>query len=161
VDFWNTNQPYDIACKITGGNELYKDLVPHVYLIIKDRPAKDWSRLFARVAYQQYYWSESEFNRLYKRYICQDLSYLVTDEHNIEGENEYQRALRDFLDRETTTIEEWYTTELTKMRLSGMTYRAIEAKTKLNSREISTALKIFKHEFTNYHNSNSNNENNT
>lgn len=152
--FWE-NEAYKIAKKITGGSDLHKDLVGHVYLLLYDRniPEQDLPRTFARFAFNQWKWPGSDWNKQFNTMAHMvSLDYdipLQSDDENQEGE--YQEYLREYMEKESTTDQELFIKEVTRMHLYGMTFRDIKAHTGLSLRVIHSAIKQFKYELSSNH----------
>jgi hypothetical protein len=147
VEFWK-KEAYNIAHKITGGNELFNDLVPHVYLLLSKLNIKeqDLPRVFARWAYNQYNWKESKFNQLYRGSIMIPDGFDKIAEEDSYNETEYQQILDAYLEQSPDNDEELFCKEITKMRLMGMTYREIKALTGINLDTINKAINKFKYD---------------
>lgn len=152
MEFWK-KEAYDIAFKITGGNQLFNDLVPHVYLLLSNLniSEQDLPRVFARWAYNQYNWKESKFNQLYRGSIMIPDDFDKIAEDDGYNENQYQQILDAYLDQSPDNDEELFCKEITKMRLMGMTYREIKGLTGINLDTINKAINKFKYDL---HNSN-------
>ena len=150
MQFWN-REAYDIAHKITGGSDLYMDLVSHVYLILlkHDIPEQDLPRAFSRFAYNQWRWPESEFNKLFKQnYESAELDYIPYNDQN-DIPTEQQLRLDEYLERYTADDTEIFCREVVKMYLCGMTYREIQSKVGLSLDIIHKSIKQFKYDFYN------------
>jgi len=152
--FWE-HEAYKIAKKITGGSDLHKDLVGHIYLLLHDRniPEEDLPRTFARFAFNQWKWPGSDWNKQFNTMAHMvSLDYdipLQSDDENEEGE--YQEYLREYMERESTDDQELFIKEVTRMHLYGMTYRDIRSQTGLSLRVIHSAIKQFKYDLSNNH----------
>jgi len=140
---------------ITGGSDLHKDLVGHIYLLLHDRniPEEDLPRTFARFAFNQWKWPGSDWNKQFNTMAHMvSLDYdipLQSDDENEEGE--YQEYLREYMERESTDDQELFIKEVTRMHLYGMTYRDIRSQTGLSLRVIHSAIKQFKYDLSNNH----------
>ena len=64
MNLFKTEEPYRIADKITNESELSPDLVVHVYFIMlkKTEEIDNEAAYFARTAYQQWNWHNSDFS---------------------------------------------------------------------------------------------------
>lgn len=147
--FFESDVPMIIANKVTNGHILTRDLVNHVYLIMHEKQIDDFSAFFARCAYQQWNWYQSEFNRLYRCEFIElneEITPEVYQEHN---ETKYQKFLRDYLDEQSSDLIEWYKKEIAKLFIQGMTYREIQSRTSINLRYISETIKQFKNDVRN------------
>ena len=146
MEFWQ-HEAYVIAEKVTGGNPIYRDLVSHVYLLVYDIdiPSKDLPRLFARYAYNQYNWRDSQFNKQYR--LNDPLPELDNREEDQEyQETEIQLLLDSYMHQSPTDDQELFTKEITKMHLMGMTYREIRTETGISLDTIHLAIKQFKND---------------
>jgi hypothetical protein len=155
VEFWK-KEAYIIAEKVTGGNPIYRDLVSHVYILVCDIdiPSKDLPRLFARYAYNQYNWRDSQFNKQYR--LNDPLPELDNREEDQEyHETEMQLFLDSYMEKSPDDDQELFTKEITKMHLMGMTYREIRNETGISLDTIHLAIKQFKNDLLiTYHYSN-------
>ena len=155
MEFWK-KEAYIIAGKITGGNPISSDLVSHVYLLVYDIdiPSKDLPRLFARYAYNQYNWRDSQFNKQYR--LNDPLPELDNRQEDQEyQETEIQLLLDSYMHQSPTDDQELFTKEITKMHLMGMTYREIRTETGISLDTIHLAIKQFKNDlFITYNYSN-------
>ena len=144
-EFFNSGKPFEIASNITGGDELTGDLVNFVYLAMYeyDKPIEDYTKFFTRLAYNQWNWSDSAFNKLYKPPFNELNDYSMKAESEDNEENEYRKFLRDYLETPSDEITEWYKKEIAKLFVQGMTYREIQKGTKINLRYISETIKQF------------------
>lgn len=147
MEFWK-KEAYIIAHKITGGNNLHHDLVPHVYLLLSklDIKQQDLPRVFARWAYNQYNWKESKFNQLYRSSVPIPEGFDKMQEDNVYNETQYQQILDAYLEQSPDNDEELFCKEITKMRLMGMTYREIKGLTGINLDTINKAINKFKYD---------------
>jgi len=146
VEFWK-REAYVIAEKVTGGNPIYRDLVSHVYLLVYELniPAIDLPRVFARYAYNQYNWRDSQFNKQYR--LNDPLPELYDKESDQEyHETEAQLLLDSYMHQSPTDDQELFTKEITKMHLMGMTYREIRNETGISLDTIHLAIKQFKND---------------
>lgn len=151
MKFWS-HEAYDISFKITGGSDLHSDLVSHVYIILSkyDIPSRDLPRAFARFAYNQWTWPESEFNRLYKGHSNHsDLSEFIPAKDETHLPSYMELTLEQYLEKDTEDQTEIFCKEVTKMYLCGMTYREIREETGLCLDIIHKAIKQFKYDFYN------------
>lgn len=157
MSFFDTEQPYKIADKITNESELSPDLVVHVYFIMQNKTEIDnEAGFFARTAYQQWNWSNSEFNRLHRtnelRFEDDGNIPDPIDELIIDNGAKYLKFLREYMEKEGGKSEDWFKRELGRMVLEGETYRTIEKKTKLNKRYITETINQLKNDiFTSYY----------
>ena len=146
--FWN-REAYNIALKITGGSELYRDLVSDVFIILSQYNISeaDLPKTFARFAYNQWKWPGSEFNKKFNpplRVIPYESD--VASKETDEDISEYQQYLDKYMDKSPEDDQELFCKEITKMHLYGMTYRDIKAETNLPLRVIHGAIKQFKND---------------
>ena len=146
--FWN-REAYNIALKITGGSELYRDLVSDVFIILSQYNISDADlpKTFARFAYNQWKWPGSEFNKKFNppiRLIPYESD--VASKETDEDISEYQQYLDKYMDKSPEDDQELFCKEITKMHLYGMTYRDIKAETNLPLRVIHGAIKQFKND---------------
>ena len=146
--FWN-REAYNIALKITGGSELYRDLVSDVFIILSQYNISeaDLPKTFARFAYNQWKWPGSEFNKKFNppiRLIPYESD--VASKETDEDISEYQQYLDSYMDKSPEDDQELFCKEITKMHLYGMTYRDIKAETNLPLRVIHGAIKQFKND---------------
>ena len=146
--FWN-REAYNIALKITGGSELYRDLVSDVFIILSQYNISDADlpKTFARFAYNQWKWPGSEFNKKFNppiRLIPYESD--VASKETDEDISEYQQYLDSYMDKSPEDDQELFCKEITKMHLYGMTYRDIKAETNLPLRVIHGAIKQFKND---------------
>lgn len=146
--FWN-REAYNIALKITGGSELYRDLVSDVFIILSQYNISeaDLPKTFARFAYNQWKWPGSEFNKKFNppiRLIPYESD--VASKETDEDISEYQQYLDSYMERSPENDQELFCKEITKMHLYGMTYRDIKAETNLPLRVIHGAIKQFKND---------------
>ena len=146
--FWN-REAYNIALKITGGSELYRDLVSDVFIILSQYNISDADlpKTFARFAYNQWKWPGSEFNKKFNppiRLIPYESD--VASKETDEDRSEYQQYLDSYMDKSPEDDQELFCKEITKMHLYGMTYRDIKAETNLPLRVIHGAIKQFKND---------------
>ena len=146
--FWN-REAYNIALKITGGSELYRDLVSDVFIILSQYNISDADlpKTFARFAYNQWKWPGSEFNKKFNppiRLIPYESD--VASKETDEDISEYQQYLGSYMDKSPEDDQELFCKEITKMHLYGMTYRDIKAETNLPLRVIHGAIKQFKND---------------
>jgi len=151
MNFFNTEEPYKIADRITNESELSPDLVVHVYFImLKKDDIDNEPAFFARTAYQQWNWNNSEFNRLHRtnelRFEDDGNIPDPVDEITIDNGSKYLEFLRSYMNEKPNTTEDWFKRELGRMVLEGDTYREIEKKTKLNKRYITETIKQLKND---------------
>ena len=150
MNLFKTEEPYRIADKITNESELSPDLVVHVYFIMlkKTEQIDDEAAYFARTAYQQWNWSNSDFNKLNRvnelRFEDDGQIHDPIDDVIIENGQKYLDFLRDYMNRKPPTPEDWFKIKVGQMVMDGMTYREIEGKTKLNKRYITETIKQLK-----------------
>ena len=151
MEFWE-REAYDIAYKITGGNPLYLDLVPHIYLLLSklDIRESDLPRVFARWGWNQYTWKESKFNQLYRGSIYLSEGYDKIDNSMMYQESKYQQILDQFMDDNSENDQILFCKEITKMHLCGMTYREIRSLTGISLDTIHKAIKKFKNDLNNF-----------
>ena len=146
--FWN-REAYNIALKITGGSELYRDLVSDVFIILSQYNISDADlpKTFARFAYNQWKWPGSEFNKKFNppiRLIPYESD--VASKETDEDISEYQQYLDSYMEKSPEDDQELFCKEITKMHLYGMTYRDIKEETNLPLRVIHGAIKQFKND---------------
>lgn len=146
MSFW-AKQAYEIALKISGGHELHADLVSHVYILLQkyDLTEEELPKTFARFAYNQWNWRESDFNRTFKS--PQNVE--ITEYIPIKDEDSPSEALnlfRDYIEQSPTDDNELFCKEIAKMYICGMTYREIRSETGISLDTINKALKKFKHD---------------
>ena len=151
MNFFETEEPYRIADKITNESILSPDLVAHVFFIMEKRNDIDNEpAFFSRCAYQQWTWSNSEFNRLHRvnEIRFEDDGNIIDpiDEEIIDNGSKYMEFFRDYMNKKPNTTEEWFKIKVGQMVLDGDTYRDIEKKTKLNKRYIHETIKQLKHD---------------
>lgn len=147
--FFESGQPLIIATKVTNGHKLTGDLINHVYLIMYGRDIDDLGAFFARCSYQQWNWRYSEFSRLYRMEFIElneDITPHIEQEYS---ETKYQKFLRDYLEAEPNDLIEWYTKNIAKLVLQGVTYRQLQKDAKINKDYITQAIKKFKHDVLN------------
>jgi len=151
MNFWN-KQAYDIAKRITSDRDIHRDLVSFIYILLHDRNIVSISlpATFARYAYQQYNWKNSEFNKLYVSFD-RDIS-----EINIEKicedyeESHYGNMLDEYFEQKSSNDAEFFCKEIAKLVFQSMSYREIEALTGIRIKDIFNAIKQFKHDFKHY-----------
>lgn len=146
--FWN-REAYNIALKITGGSELYRDLVSDVFIILSQYNISeaDLPKTFARFAYNQWKWPGSEFNKKFNSPIrLMPYEADVASKEADEEISEYQQYLDKYMEKSPENDQELFCKEITKMHLYGMTYRDIKAETNLPLRVIHGAIKQFKND---------------
>jgi hypothetical protein len=150
-DFFNSRKPYDIADKITNEGELSADLVAHIYILMQSRDdIENPAAFFARCAYQQYNWKNSEFNRLYNPYFTSEFNDDISiEDDDIIHNDKYRDFLNDYFEQSDGSPVDWYKKELVRMWLSGDTYRTISKNTTINIRYITEAIKQFKNDVYN------------
>lgn len=153
MNFFESEKPYEIADEITNESELSPDLVVHVYFImLKKDNINNEKDFFARTAYQQWNWSNSEFNRLHRtneiRFEDDGNIPDPIDEHIIDNGSKYMEFFREYMNSKPSTTEDWFKRELGHMIIEGMTYREIESKTKLNKRYITESIKQLKNDIS-------------
>ena len=151
--FWS-REAYEISKKITGNNELHVDLVSHVFLLLHQLNISDEElpRTFAKFAYNQWKWQQSEFNRMYQRGITNiELPDSFSSKPD-EDFSEYEDMLIQFIEMAPKDDNELFCKEIAKMHLYGMTYRDIRNETDLSLQVIHQAIKQFKHDlYSHYH----------
>jgi hypothetical protein len=152
--FWH-RQAYEIAHKITGGHPLHEDLVSHTYLILSKHniPSADLPRTFARFAWNQWKWPESEFNKLFKadaRVLSYDID-IEFREKDEEDLSEYKQILEEHLEKSPENDQELFLNTIVKMHLCGMTFRDIKSETGLSLRVIHSAIKQFKYDLHSFY----------
>lgn len=147
MSFWN-KQAYEIALKISGGHELHADLVSHVYILIQkyDLTEEELPRTFAKFAYNQWNWRESDFNRTFKSPQNVEITEYIPAKEEDESPSEAQKIFRGYLDQSPTDDNELFCKEIAKMYICGMTYREIRSETGISLDTINKALKKFKHD---------------
>ena len=155
MNFWN-KEAYKIANKITGGNAISSDLVGHVYLLVYklNITEEDLPKVFARYAYNQYKWRDSQFNKHYR--LHEELKDI-----NIQSEDHYEvtrseKLLDEYLHQDPVDDQQLFTKEITKMVICGMTYREIKKLTGISLDTIHLAVKKFKDDLYNFNNINAN-----
>lgn len=153
--FWQ-NEAYHIARKITGENQLYRDLVSHIYLLLHERniPENELPRVFARYAYNQWNWPQSEWNKQYNPNAHMvSLEYVIPlqSEEEEETSSELQQFLEEYMQREASDDQELFIKEITRMHLYGMTFRDIRDHTGISLSIIHSAIKQFKYDLFNNH----------
>lgn len=153
--FWS-REAYEISKKITANNELHVDLVSHVFLLLHQLniPEQDLARTFAKFAYNQWTWQQSEFNRMYQRGITNvELPDSFTGKQD-EDFSEYEELLIQYIEMPPKDDNELFCKEIAKMHLYGMTYRDIRNETDLSLQTIHQAIKQFKYDlYSHYNNS--------
>lgn len=147
--FFETDVPLIIANRITNKHQLTSDLVNHVFLIMHGKHIDDFAAFFARCAYQQWNWYQSEFNRQYRCEFIELNEDITPTEITDQQESRYQKFLRDYLEDHSGDMVEWYKKEIAKLFIQGMTYREIQSRTTINLRYISETIKQFKHDVRN------------
>jgi hypothetical protein len=151
--FWS-REAYDISKKITANSELSSDLVSHVFLILHhlNIPEEDLPRTFAKFAYNQWNWRQSQFNRQYQRGIISiELPDSFAGKSTEENSNEYEDLLIQFLEITPEDDSQMFCKEIARMHLYGMTYRDIKAETDLSLQIIHQAIKQFKNDLYSYY----------
>ena len=151
MNFFETEEPYRIADKITNESILSPDLVAHVFIIMEKRTdIEDEASFFSRTAYQQWNWHNSEFNRLNRtnelRFENDGQIHDPSEEIIIDNGSKYMEFFREYMNKKPNTTEEWFKIKVGQMVLDGDTYRDIEKKTKLNKRYIHETIKQLKHD---------------
>ena len=150
MTFFESPEPYQIADKITNCHELAPDLVAHVFLIMQGRELENEAGFFARCAYQQWYWTRSEFNNQFRPYGFTEFNEEISNEDSDVIHNDvFEAHLNKYLEKETTDPIEWFYREIALMVLEGKTYRDIQQVTKINLRYISETMKQFKNDVYN------------
>jgi hypothetical protein len=151
--FWS-REAYEISKKITGNNELHVDLVSHVFILLHQLNISEdeLPRTFAKFAYNQWKWQQSEFNRMYQRGITNiELPDSFSSKPD-EDFSEYEDMLIQFIEMAPKDDNELFCKEIAKMHLYGMTYRDIRNETDLSLQVIHQAIKQFKHDlYSHYH----------
>jgi DNA-directed RNA polymerase specialized sigma24 family protein len=143
--FWH-EEAYKIAKKITNNHELHRDLVSNVFILLHkyELEADVLPKMFARFAWNQWNWRDSEFNRQF-RFPANELTELA-DEQLEDVPNKYQELIHSFLNSMPKDDQELFIKEVTKMHLYGMTYREIKENTGLGLDTIHKTIKKFKHD---------------
>jgi len=146
--FWN-REAYKIAEKITGGHELSCDLVSHVFLILNryKLSEEDLPRTFARFAYNQWNWRESDFNKTMRGRNTIEIIDIIEEENILASD--LQDRFRDYLESSPENDNELFCKEIAKMYICGMTYREIRSETGISLDMINKALKQFKNDVFN------------
>tara|TARA_R110001606_G_scaffold56821_1_gene137646 strand:+ start:5648 stop:6136 length:489 start_codon:yes stop_codon:yes gene_type:complete len=158
-DFFNTDQPLTIAKRITKGSELSCDLVAHVYLIMRDKPTpNNIGASFNVIASKQWRWHNSEFNRTYHpKFTTEfDETYMSIEDEQIIHLDEYREFLSDYISAPGKDPVDWFVKEIAKLVLDGKTYRQIQEETKVNTSQITKAIKKFKDDVFDHFNSDCN-----
>jgi uncharacterized protein YerC len=151
--FWS-REAYEISKKITSNNELHVDLVSHVFLILHhlNISEEDLPRTFAKFAYNQWTWKQSQFNRQYQRGIVNvELPESFTGKTDDENFSEYEDLLIQFLEINPVDDSQMFCKEIARMHLYGMTYRDIRNETDLSLQIIHQAIKQFKNDLYDYY----------
>jgi hypothetical protein len=150
--FWS-KEAYKIAEKITGGHELSCDLVSHVYIILSRYtiPEDEIPRTFAKFAYNQWRWRESEFNKSMRAFNHSEIDDIIQSEDTSPSIE--QNLFRDYLEKPSEDDNELFCKEIAKMYICGMTYREIRSHTGIELHVINKAIKQFKHDVLNTINS--------
>jgi len=151
--FWS-REAYEISKKITGNNELHVDLVSHVFLLLHQLNISEdeLPRTFAKFAYNQWTWQQSEFNRMYQRGIINiELPDSFTSK-DAEDFSEYEDLLIQYIEMAPKDDNDLFCKEIAKMHLYGMTYRDIRNETDLSLQTIHQAIKQFKYDLYNFYN---------
>jgi hypothetical protein len=151
--FWS-REAYEISKKITANNELHVDLVSHVFLLLHQLNISEdeLPRTFAKFAYNQWTWQQSEFNRMYQRGIINiELPDSFTSKSD-EDFSEYEDLLIQYIEMAPKDDNELFCKEIAKMHLYGMTYRDIRNETDLSLQTIHQAIKQFKHDLYYFYN---------
>ena len=151
--FWS-REAYEISKKITANNELHVDLVSHVFLLLHQLNISEdeLPRTFAKFAYNQWTWQQSEFNRMYQRGITNvELPDSFTSKSD-EDFSEYEDLLIQYIEMAPKDDNELFCKEIAKMHLYGMTYRDIRNETDLSLQTIHQAIKQFKYDLYNFYN---------
>ena len=166
MSFWESKQPYEIANVITNGHELTCDLVSHVFLIIHHKTdIEDMPAYFARVAYQQWVWNNSLFNKTYNPCYTISIDELELDfeEDDIFHTTKYKSFLENYLDRvpHNEPNEEWFIKEVARMKLNGLTNREIQRKYGINQAYVSLTMQKFKQNVLDSYNKHSSSEDST
>lgn len=152
--FWS-REAYEISKKITCNNELHVDLVSHVFLLLHqlDISEEELPRTFAKFAYNQWTWTNSQFNILYnRRRLAAEIPEYLVNKEGQEEENEYTSMLIDFIEMPPKDDNELFCKEIAKMHLYGMTYRDIRDETGLSLQNIHQAIKQFKYDLYDFYN---------
>jgi DNA-directed RNA polymerase specialized sigma24 family protein len=146
--FWSS-EAYKIAKKITGGHELSCDLVSHVYLILNryTLSEEDLPRTFARFAYNQWNWRESDFNKSMRARNTIEITDIIEEDQIIS--TDLQDKFRDYIESSPENDNELFCKEIAKMYICGMTYREIRSETGISLDMINKALKQFKYDVLN------------
>ena len=152
VEFWN-REAYKIAKKVTGGHELYTDLVAHVFLLLhkKEIPEDELPKVFARYCWNQWTWTESKFNKTFRCFSFEEATNKANNEEETISSNEqYKEILYAYLSDISETKEDMFIKGVAQMYLRGMTYRKIREKTGLSLSLIHRTMKKLKHDLFNY-----------
>ena len=151
MSFFDTHKPYEIANEITCNHELATDLVAFVFIMMSKRDdIKDEKGYFARCAYQQWNWSNSEFNRANR---FNDVEYQELEQEEVENEEtERQRILRDYIEEPAKDVYEWFAKGIARLRIQGMTYKQIETEVGIGNYIAQQAIKKFNNDFRDYFN---------
>jgi hypothetical protein len=152
--FWS-KEAYEISKKITANNELHVDLVSHVFLLLHQLNISqdELPRTFAKFAYNQWNWKQSEFNRQYQRGIINvQLPDCFTGKSDDQDFTEHEDLLIQFLEAAPIDDSDMFCKEIAKMHMYGMTYRDIRNETDLSLQIIHQAIKQFKNDLYNYYN---------
>lgn len=153
MNFFDTTEPYDIADKVTNCHELAPDLVAHVYLLMRDREGiENDAAFFARCAYQQWNWRNSEFNRMYESHFKSvefNEGLLCELSEEVIHNDQFREHFDKYIASKPIDIYDWYRREITFLHLSGMNYRTIEKKVGINRRYITEIIKQFKNDVFN------------
>ena len=154
MSFWG-REAYEIALKISGGHELHADLVSHVYILLQkyNLSEEELPRTFAKFAYNQWNWKESDFNRSFRAQGYSELTEMIPDREPDGSPSEAQKIFRDYLESSPDDEQDLFCKEIAKMYICGMTYRDIRAETGISLDTINKALKKFKHDVLNSPNS--------
>jgi uncharacterized protein YerC len=147
--FWEKDA-YVIAKKLTNNHELHRDLVSHVFILLHkyELEANVLPKMFARFAWNQWNWQQSEFNKTMR---FPGLELIEIQDENCETiPNKYQDLMNDFINKIPKDDQELFVKEVTKMHLYGMTYREIKKNTGLHLDTIHKAIKKFKYDLHNY-----------
>ena len=155
MQFFETDRPYRIAKEITNGHELSRDLVAHVFLIMRGKEhIKNIAGYFAGCCYREFNNYNSEFNRTYRPYYTCEINDEITKDHTVEWiESKYKKFLNDYIEKQPSgeSSAEWYKRQIAKFVLQGMTQKEIEKKYNINQSHVSQTLKQFREDVRNYY----------
>lgn len=157
MNFFETNEPYEIAKKITNNHYLSGDLVSFLYeKLIDKEDIRDIRAIFTSWCYYQWVWSDSAFRNLHRLECEYGVQCELTQRE--EEETPEQKLLRDYIEESTNNVEDWAVKEIVKLRLQGMTFKEIRDKVRITDYTVNKAIEKFKDDFINYYNTHNNNE---